>query len=470
MTEEAKTSGRKKLVYVLPRVRITSTAHPENDVTIAKATFLLDEPSSWSNVLKFPRPAWLDIFRDFPPLHGNTEPAPAHGTLIVSDDEDWLKTHISRIISLAFLMGVEENWWRVPADAFQYSFFTATESPHDLVSLHTKTRGNIEEPRSLQLYPPLELRGISGGFRIRLNEELHRELIRRFSQNPYDRIVAACYHLFRTQFDNPIVTSAEQDFAAYCACLEAALDIQGPDCSKELMGRLTSLYGQHTAMERWIKGLYSERSVFNHGIPAEPSSTSTDDRLRALTEFRERNLSWDVLRKLCLDVIQDQLRKSVDAEREQLARMMRPITKLLRQFFDSEKLWNEIAKVFTQHKSVQTILALSGKEHDDFLELCCAFLNGHSWQAMKGKADLNKVCDALMAMAAVFGEKAKKKDVEKEVRAADELFQSAQSRDTDKIDSWARRHAEWPERLSVMNTGDAAKAVAAHTAMFFVRM
>jgi hypothetical protein len=458
-----------RLVYVLPRIRLSGTAYRQERFSISKADCLPDEPPSWDEVIRLPRPDWLDIYRQFPYQHREEPAEPARGTLVISSDESWLRTHASKLFAVVYVMGIEESQWRVPADAFVYSSFKATSDPHDLVTLYTKTGGKTEDLGSLQLTPPLELRAISSSFRVDLRKPEHVELVRRFDENPYDRLATACYHLFRSQFDNPVVASAEQDFAAFCACLEAAFDIHGPDYSKELTDRITELYGDHPKLERWIKGLYSERSVFNHGIAAEPTMTCSDDRVKALLEFRERNLNWDVLRKLCLDVILDQLQDSIEASRRGLARPMNPMTTLLRQFFDSETIWDEIARVCTQAKSVEKILAFSGSDHDDFVELCCAFLNGHRGQAMKGKADNKKVLAVLMTMAAVYGELAKRKQIDADVRSADHLFQAAKAGNLDAIDSWAREHASWGELLAVENIGDAAKAAAVHTAMFFVR-
>jgi hypothetical protein len=125
--------GVSTLVYVLPRIRLVGTAFGQERFTIARANFLPDEPKSWAEVLQLPRPEWLDIYRQFPGLHSDEPPAPARGTLIVSDDEDWLRKQIARLIAVVYILGLDESRWRVPADAFQYSSFKATEKPHDLV-------------------------------------------------------------------------------------------------------------------------------------------------------------------------------------------------------------------------------------------------------------------------------------------------------------------------------------------------
>lgn len=464
MSDSESEQDVKKLIYVLPRIRLSGTAFGQNSFAVSKANFFPDEQNTWEDVLKLPRPEWLDIYREFPGVDGDAELQPAHGTLVFSDDEDWLKLHIGRLLAIVYVMG--ERKWQTPTDAFRYSSFLASEQPHDMVELFTKSGGKIEDLRSLQLLPPLELRGANVNFRVALTDDRNAELIRRFDQNPYDRLGAACYQLFRSQFDDPFFAPPQQDAAAFCACLEAAFDISGPDYAKTLTDELQALYGEHRDFARWIKGLYSERSVFNHGVAIDPDHGSSDDREVAQAEYRERNLSWDLLRNLCLDVIREQLQDSIDAESRKLGQLMNPVRDMLRQFFCSEEIWTRMSKPLTDTESTQTILSLTGPAHDDFISLCCEFLNGHRWEAMKGKADRKKVSQALMTVAAIFGEHGKRKKDNEDVESAHELFEAAKADDEDRVRKWARSHTPW-KTLPAQQLDDAAKAVACHIAQFF---
>lgn len=456
-----------RLIYVLPRIQLSGTADGQERFSISKAMFLPDEPNSWGEFIQLPRPPWLDIYRHFPHLDTNTPPEPARGTLIISDDDEWLRTHISRVIGVAYVLGLGRSHWQVPADAFQYSSFTATETPHDAVTFYTKSGGKFEHCTTLQLLPSLELRGVPTCVPVTLNDEKHAELIRRFDLNPYDRLVVACFHLFRSQFDNPVIAPLEQDFAAYCACLEAALGVEGPGYSKELANKLVEIYGRCPDFERWIKGLYSERSVFNHGISSEVTRDHPDDGIRALAEFRQRSLNWDVLRKLCLEVIEDQLQESLATIQRERARLMTPVRSLLRRFFSSEEVWADVARVFTQNQSVRIILELREQEHEDFLQLCCGYLDGHLWKAMVRKAEPKKVCDVLKAMAAIVGEYAKIIDDNEGQAAALDLFEAAENADEERIGMWALKHAVWEKYWSTTDQQKIVRAVAVHTARFF---
>ena len=158
---DAQPAAPSKLIYVLPRIRLSGTAYGQARFSISKANFLPDEPKSWVEFIRLPRPDWLDIYRRFPHLDSDEPAEPARGTLIISDDEEWLRKHISRLIAVVYTLGLDESRWQVPADAFQYSAFKATEQPHDLVTLYTKSGSKIEDLRSIQLLPPLEQRPVT---------------------------------------------------------------------------------------------------------------------------------------------------------------------------------------------------------------------------------------------------------------------------------------------------------------------
>ena len=118
-----------RLVYVLPRVRIISGDAPRTFVKVGKAQFWPDEEESWKNAVCEARPRWLDIYRDFPCVCptleaqvAEPEPGVARGTLIISDDDDWLKRHVENLVPVVYALGLLENHRRLipPAEAFQY--------------------------------------------------------------------------------------------------------------------------------------------------------------------------------------------------------------------------------------------------------------------------------------------------------------------------------------------------------------
>ena len=65
-----------------------------------------------------------------------------------------------------------------------------------------------------------------------LTDEKHVELMRKIGRNPYDRLAVACYHLFRSQFDNPIVASAEQALSVLCLPRGGSLTLEAQTTQK----------------------------------------------------------------------------------------------------------------------------------------------------------------------------------------------------------------------------------------------
>lgn len=464
------TASEEKLIYILPRIRLSGNRHGEERFSIGKAEFIPDSPNSWEEVIELPRPDWLNIYKEFPYMDSTELPEPARGTLIISTDDDWLKKHISRLISMIYISGLKHNKWRVPANAFHYSLFKATKTPQQSVNFITKNSNKIEDLSSISLFPPLELRGVQSLYQINLHEKLHLELIRRFNENPYDRLVVACFHLFRSQYENPVISPPEQDCSAFCACLEASLDVKGPDYSKELLDKIINIYGTLPEMDRWIKGLYSERSVFNHGVSTEPTINSTDDRVVALLEFRQRPHNWEVLRHLCLDTIEQQLQNSIDLVERALTRMLNPTQNLLEKYFYTDDKWTKISNYFTQSKAVdKTLILKEGEEVGDYIELCCSYLNKHSWQFMANEANPKKIYNSLMAMAAVIAEISKGKGNTEIEASASQLFEAAKATNNNEIKSWVRGHSNWENEVGVTEIDEVTRAVALHTAKIFDR-
>lgn len=453
---------------MLPRIRLRSIAGRES-FQVSEAQFLIDEDRSWNDVLQLPRPEWLDIFQDFPAETG-LKSTTARGTIIVSDDDDWLPLHIERLVAIVFVMGLDRNNWRIPADAFRYWSFEATSTPNQLVKLGTKTGVRIESNDSIQLFPPIELRAIERNYQVELNKETHKELVARFSANPHDRLATACYHLFRSQFEDSFMAPIGQDLASICACLEAAFNIEGPDYSKQLAQELQAIYGKSEDFARWIKGLYSERSVFNHGVSGRPDPNSEEPRQAAHAEFRQRSLSWDVARRMCLDVIGEKLLDSIDRRKRGNSRIFNNVSTLLGKLFLSEKCWDEVKKLAGQKQSVKKIRGLTGIQLKNYLDVCRSYLDNHQWVAMKGKSDIKFVYLVMEVMAAIVYEEASDAGESKLKAAAKSLHDAAKSKDLKAVKKWTLHNIDWRGGVQLVSVGEAARAVAFHTSEYFGEM
>jgi hypothetical protein len=469
---------------VLPRVRITTGDNQRKMVSVGKAQFWPDEDDIWDEVVRKARPRWLDIFRDWPhPTPEGTEPAEpqvARGTLLISDDDDWLAQHVHSVIPLVYVLGLPQADWarRPPAEAFHYGGFRATDRSEENVTFATKTGDLIMEcATSLKLFPPLELRGDRRYFLVDIGDDsdqkvrrlfggppsgraLNGELVRRFEGNPRDRIVMACYHLFRSQFANEFMSPVPQDYAAYCASLEASLDIDGTqrDVAARITQRLVELYPDLAGLDVWTKGLYAERSSFVHGASHKPKYE------REIAEFRKRKHNADFLARLCLDVIHDALRESLDRQGRDSARLQGEGYAGLRKVFSSDDYWAAMSHHFKQRKCVDRILAYSSEERTAFLRACQNFAGYHDWRYMERPPTRHAVLNVLVAAAYTIC-KAGGGSVEDRASAL-QVGTAAKNDDDAGIRAWLQQHYRWIRARSGDDLVNHVKRVVAQMAAF----
>lgn len=481
-----------KLVYVLPRVRIVTGDAKRKVVNVGKAQFWPDEDETWNHTLRKVRPRWLDVFRDFPIVYSlqqeqvaESEPSVARGTLLISDDDDWLKRYVENLIPIAYVLGLLQNHRLSipPAEAFQYGGFLATDRQEEQVTLVTKFGDKIETTSSLKLFPPLELRGVQREYLIEIGDEayleamrdvmqvfhcppsaklLNRELVRRFDEIPDDRIVMACYHLFRSQFGNDFASPLRQDYSAYCASLEAALDVDGTQrgIGVEIANRLVNIYPDLPEQELrlWFKGLYVERSVFVHGA----ATRTNDEDEQAKLAFHRCKHNSEMLRWLCVDAIHDSLRMSLGHRASKLARLEGEPYSWLCKIFDSDRKWIDLAHHFTQSQSVERVLGYSGAEIDHFVQDCRSFVDRHDWRCMATEKMPNteQVFKVLAAVAYTI--------CKSDVASSDDKTAASKIVDVaEKKDRCLLRQCVWKRPYAGDELVPLLKSVAFHTAAFF---
>jgi len=463
----------RKLVYVIPRVQIVGTGFRQTELRLGKATLLLDTDATWQSRIGKPRPPCLNVYREFPRSVDDADPTVVRGTIVASDDEGWLRENVAYVVSVAYVLGIQENRWRHPAEAFQYIGLSVGDTPHDLVQFYTKTGSLIEDVDDFRLLPPLELRGVRNQFYIDTRSEHFSELSKRLERSLPDRLIVGCYHLFRTQFANGFLASVRQDYAAYCACLEAAFDTpKSQDGGATLADFVERFYdnenkvsGLRDFLRDFIRGLYEERSVFNHGVS---ESGLEPHRQRLLQEFRALSFRWDLLRHICVDVLIEKAREAAGHPRGDIGTFFSKTFKQIETCLSSKDAWRSLCKELTKKGSVKVILGLeqpgTDSEQDNarlsaFIELCCRFLMVHQWSRKDVGTEAQKVCASLKCLAEIIhatsGEEAVK-------AAATELYEAAKAGDRERLGMWAAKHAAWTMLRGCESLcDDAAQAVVA---------
>jgi hypothetical protein len=445
-----------RLVYVLPRVRIRSAKQEHKMLAVGRAQVWPDEDETWQNAVRKPRPQWLDIFRENPPYIGTTEPPIARGSLVISDDDNWLNTNMHNLVPILYVLGQPWDNWKTPAEAFQYGGFRATDNVQDHITFASKYTLHIEHESSLKLFPPLELRSGPRDFLIDIADEsfevflrnlgvsagtkvVNAELARRFGANPRDRIVVACYHLFRSQFANEFTSPFPQDYAAYCASLEAAFNIDGTqrDVGANIMRRLVSMYPDLAGLETWMKGLYAERSFFVHGA----SHKAAKKYEKSVAEFQKRANNHDFLRRLCLDVTHEVLRESLGRPNSEEVRVQEEGYVYLHKIFCSDDYWTAISRHFKQKRCVDMILAYSEEEEQNLLNACRNFVRYHDWRFMVGRPATHSVWKVLAAVAYTVCKASSSSEEDRKYAA--EVGVAAKREDDVAVRDWLRKHYRW---------------------------
>lgn len=430
-----------KPVYILPRLRLWSGKYGQKEVRLGKAEFWPDEDATWANVIGKPRPPWMDIFRDFPPADGYA-PEVARGTLLVSTDDAWLREHATKIVPLLFVLSLDAGQWETPAEAFYYIQYEAKDTPTDLVSLMTKYGPLMEDASSLQLLPPLGLR-CQRSVQVRLDEPFKVALVHRFDQNPDDRLVVACRHLFRTQFSDPFIAPFDQDEAAFCSCLEAVFDIEASqrEIGKELGRRVAAVYPELDGIAEWVEGLYIRRCDFDHGDSGANRQNMPQHMVRAYEKFEKRKGRWTVLRSLCLDLIRREVERTTSPPSP--LRLYNKEADLVRSYFKSNGLWSSLKKQFSVPNAGRAIHELTGEAQSKYCEAVVEFLQEHRWYCMTKMPDPNRVANVLKSVVVTLLNCPEAAQAEKDEALA--VSRAAEGQDAETVRGWVARHEQWGE-------------------------
>ena len=461
----------KRMIYVMPRVRLSPLLHGQTRIDLGKATFLPDDDATWTSYIQKPRPLCLDIFRNFPYRDAYSDPPVARGTILISDDEPWLRTNVSYVVAVAYVVGAQENYWQPSSEAFQCYELTVGDSSHELVKFHTKSTSIIEDVGGFRLLPPLELRSPRDQFRIDTQGDVFGELNERLGQREPDRLIVSCFHLFRTQYANAFLTPARQDFAAYCACLEAAFDTpKGQDGGKILADHVEGFYGGYGELRDFIRGLYEERSIFNHGV----SEKELDwHRVALLQAFRQTPHCWDLLRHVCIDVIHEKAREAAGSPRGDIGMAFSNTFRMIETCFSSRDAWQKLCGELTKTGSVKSLLNLHQSSIDagqddakllEFIGLGCRLLLVHKWSKGDVNAEARKACKSLRCLAEIIHATSTDESVK---RSAEDLRAAARACDQARLGDWAVKHASWTSLRGYESLTEAAQALSAHIARLF---
>ena len=390
------------IVTWFPYIRVTNGKYRCREVEVGPVTIWPDDESTWNDVVGRPRPGWLKVYRNWPtPSAASGEPCRGSVAVAAADrDPQFLADADQRVAAIIYFLGdvaaTNGNPRRGrPAELLTRRAFEPPDEPTDDLALSrvlTKHAFHLESAANLSLTPPITLRGHLDRYKLDLNRPEHAELVARFTTNPQDRLVTACVHYFLTQYSDATTHPYEQDYANFCASLEAAYDVREKgDIWKVLYDGIKGDYGDMPDLERWVQGLYGCRSVHNHGLDVAAAEADPKEQAKvdAYKSFLSRRGNYTVCRSLCRDVILRRLRAAVDAksgEAEQDKQMWMALGwtddagPILGRLLKSRQAWQRVRKLAKKNGSVDRLAAASGGDLDELREAIDEIGRDMTWQ------------------------------------------------------------------------------------------
>lgn len=404
------------------------------ELAVGKALLLPDDDASWQRVIGEARPRFLDIFRRFPELNGETLEVgePTRGTLVTSDDAAWLEDHLDSLSAVVFLLATTQEQ-PLPAECFTtYPFHLkrrTSQTDDDCVGFFTKFGQAIESSQVLQLTPPLAVRARLRDTRLITCEPWAAALLRLFAEAPDDRRIVAVRQYFRTQFSDLFTSPVDEDFALHCSAIEAALGVTKDNGgAKEFAKRLASRFNMSPRSVGFFRGLYVTRSRYVHGVGQE---TPEPEEVDALSLFRSTRRRWQLLRAVTRHVIQNALAP------QSAGCMLRRLTRadqLLRECLDSDSVWQRAKKLLTKKRAAERIIEMPDEAFAVLADVADELQYGFCWLDVQKVPSQGKLCDSLRTCGIVVRGLAARSDPVYE--QADHLEGLAKSRDVGTLTQW----------------------------------
>src|ERR1700683_1395927 len=89
----------------MPYLEIAYPLRGPKVLEVGKARFLPDSDEVWANEIKAPRPGHLKMFRGLPPITSKEPGDPIRGTLVLCEDQSWLRTFLDEAVAVVYFLG-----------------------------------------------------------------------------------------------------------------------------------------------------------------------------------------------------------------------------------------------------------------------------------------------------------------------------------------------------------------------------
>lgn len=459
-----------KPLYWMPYFSFSTGQYGVDSLTIGQARILPDTEETWENEVRFPRHPWCEVYHDWPPLSDdNQEGEKLRGTVILAEDFEWLSENIHLIVAILFFMARRGGNRGVPGERFRYIEMKAKGQYSELVTYFTKTARLMEDPAKFDLHPSVELRGSLSQVGIALTDKTNQHLLHIFSENEKDRLITACHHYFRTQLSDYFAAPLVQDYATYCACLEAILDLDSRtrDIKNAMADAIAECYGEKEKLRKFIYGLYASRSVYVHGLRIGEEETGRNVGL--YDYFHSRPFKYSLLKSICWDLL------CLKIEEARLTSCLfvelYESPKLIDKVFTSSENWQKMKRLLTQNKAGDVIKERMEKDRDNLMSelelLRQALPDRFDWQCVEDVDDQEgHVKESIKTVCIVIGHLTGSQGPDYDT--IDLLGKAAIDKDDEEaIGRWACEHEDWKRPYTQDELFYAIKVLAWTLASYF---
>lgn len=153
------------------------------------------------------------------------------------------------------------------------------------------------------------------------------------------------------------------------------------------VGALVAVYGESKELRDYARGLYTCRSIHDHGLSDFDPEETKKYRHQAYVWFLSKGGNYSICRAVCRDVMLRKLWEQPGGARTPLQRALAyrdAADGLLRKFFHSEKAWQAIKARVKEQGAGKKTGNLDGDGLEAFRAEAVAFLEGFDWQAVDG--------------------------------------------------------------------------------------
>ncbi len=422
----------------LPYLSVQWKHGEAQSLALGKAEVLDDSDEVWNTRMGRKRPEYMTIFRTLPYTWEGRDGDPIYGTLVRSDDPDWLQRYMEEIAAVLHWLA-DDGRQSIAAEQFAcYGLSVPGDAsdPSQNVTLYSKYVRAMESAKYFRVFPPLSIRGMDRARRLHVDRADASALLALMAHDPQDRRIVAVRQYFRTHFNDQLFGSFAHDCATHCAAIEAAMGIDTrSDGQRRFVNALCSRYGDDPERRAFFNGAYVSRSLYVHGYDrraVNDADTGDSGHVASLTAFERVRWRARILKALSREAIAQSL---APVEKPPVVETSNSARTLLAKAIESGEVWASARSLLTRDKAAARLVDMNSEEFRAIEDLLNALESRFDWSCVREAVRDKIVCDALRTCALFVSKSTEATPSIKSVAA--ELGAAAAANDRNALEKWS---------------------------------